>query len=365
MNNPLKIGTIAYAAHTGLGILAKQFYDNNVITDVVIVSHTSQGVKPGFYPENTYIIDCRFNQPTQVKINPDHDPFIQNHGKYILNYLENLDILFLFETSFFSNIWYILKHMKNRPKIVMMPMYESTCYQWNDTLQIYPDLLICPSALDYNFYKHLGWFNKDGRDIKSCQINVPVSVDWKERSVAKTFVHNAGNGSYADRNGTISLIKAIPLIKSPIKMRINSQINTLPEIKDSRVEVNTGTIDYSKLWSEGDVFVYPERFNALSLPLNEARAAGMYIIAGDRFPINKWIPKEGLIPVRDYNNINAGIHNIASANYNISCIAKKIDETYNKDISNYSRDGYKWSIGNSWNTLKPQYTGVLEGLLNE
>ena len=326
MNNPLKIGTIAYAAHTGLGILAKQFYDNNVITDVVIVSHTSQGVKPGFYPENTYIIDCRFDQPTQVKINPDHDPFIQNHGKYILNYLENLDILFLFETSFFSNIWYILKYMKNRPKIVMMPMYESTCYQWNDTLQIYPDLLICPSALDYNFYKHLGWFNKDGRDIKSCQINVPVSVDWKERSVAKTFVHNAGNGSYADRNGTI---------------------------------------DYSKLWSEGDVFVYPERFNALSLPLNEARAAGMYIIAGDRFPINKWIPKEGLIPVRDYNNINAGVHNIASANYNISCIAKKIDETYNKDISNYSRDGYKWSIGNSWNTLKPQYTDVLEGLLNE
>ena len=50
MNNPLKIGTIAYAAHTGLGILAKSFYDNNIITDVLLCPHQTQGVISNFYP---------------------------------------------------------------------------------------------------------------------------------------------------------------------------------------------------------------------------------------------------------------------------------------------------------------------------
>ncbi|MAF36925.1 hypothetical protein CL622_07445 [archaeon] len=361
MNNPLKIGTIAYAAHTGLGILAKSFYDNNIITDVLLCPHQAQGVVSNFYPKKSLIIDTPFDPPQIRTFDNINNSFIKNKDQF-LTFCENIDVLFLFETSFWTGAWYLLKQMKNRPKIILMPMYESTPLFWNKVLDIFPDLLLCPSKLDYNFYKHHKW--QDFGAKMEC-INVPVEVPWKKRERALHFIHNAGNDSYNDRNGTALLIEAIPLIKSPIKLTINTQNNTKYKdlVNDVRVTVNTGTRNYEDLWVDGDVFVFPENLNALSLPLQEARAAGMYIIAGDRFPINKWLPIEGLIPVKEYKNINLGQGNIAYAKYTPHDLAKKIDNIYNTDISQYSLDGLTYAQENSWESLYPKYINYIKSIL--
>jgi len=371
----IKVGTIAYAAHSGLGILAKDFYDNEIINKVILCPHSTQGVNSGFYPKESTIIDLQFNPPGS---RPD---FLSDkvHMDILEEFFKEIDVLFLFETIFWRNAWHRLSTMKNRPKIILMPMYESTPFKFNEELNIYPDMLLCSSKLDYNFYKHHKWHEK-GVDIRL--INVPVSIPWKQRTKAIHFVHNGGNGSYADRNGTALLTKAIPYIKSPIKLTINSQISdhqitsTIQQYQAQLKEFhkttttpmeinfnNNKTIDYEDLWSSGDVFVFPERFNALSLPLQEARAAGMYVIAGNRFPINKWLPLEGLIPVTGYKNVYAADGVVASAQYQPQDLANKIDKVYNTDITQYSKDGLKYAEKNSWKCLRPKYKEHIQSVL--
>ena len=360
-NDKIKIGTIGYAAHTGLGILAKSFYDNNIITDVLLCPHQSQGIITDFYNKKFPSIDVPFDPPQINNFVKDNNLFLQQKETFLL-FCKKIDVLFLFETSFWMGVWHLLKEMEDRPKIVLMPMYESTPLYWNQSLNIFPDLLLCPSKLDFNFYKHHTW--QDYGVNMEC-INVPVEVPWNQRKKAIHFVHNAGNDSYNDRNGTLLLINSLPYIKSPIKLTINTQNNSRYKdlVNDPRVTVNTGTRKYEDLWTSGDVFVFPENLNALSLPLQEARAAGMYIIAGNRFPINKWIPTEGLIPVKKYKNINLGQGNIAYAEYEPKELAKKIDQVYNTDITEYSLQGLEYAKENSWHNLRSKYISSIKNII--
>ena len=117
MNNTLKIGTIAYAAHTGLGILAKSFYDNNIITDALLCPHQAQGVISNFYPKKFPVIDVPFDPPQIQTFGNANNSFIKNKDRF-LTFCKNIDVLCLFETSFWTGAWYLLKHMKNRPKII-------------------------------------------------------------------------------------------------------------------------------------------------------------------------------------------------------------------------------------------------------
>ncbi len=127
------------------------------------------------------------------------------------------------------------------------------------------------------------------------------------------------------------------------------------------VEFRRGIFPADTLWTEGDVFVFPEKFNGLSLPLQEARAAGMLVVSTDRFPINTWLPKEPLIQVSDTRMTRLGGHltEFDEAIVDPRDIAAKIDEWYGRDISEYSEQGRMWAARNSWEILKPKYMEIL------
>jgi glycosyltransferase involved in cell wall biosynthesis len=172
------------------------------------------------------------------------------------------------------------------------------------------------------------------------------------------FVHNAGNGGLGGRNGTRELIEAMKHVISPIKLIIRSQV-LIQDVDDPRIEIRVGT--FEDIWSEGDVFIFPEKFNGLSLPLQEAFASGMLVIAGDRFPINDWLPKEPLIPVDSYVKERIAVE-FDSARYTPSAIAAQIDRFYDKNISNYSELGRKFANKYSWKNLRAKYETVLSPL---
>jgi len=121
------------------------------------------------------------------------------------------------------------------------------------------------------------------------------------------------------------------------------------EYTDSRIEYRIG--DCQDLWSEGDVFVFPEKFNGLSLPLQEAFASGMAVITTDRFPNDTYLPKDLLIPVRQFKKERISVE-FDSAIINPVDIASVIDKVYNTDIISYSLLGKKFNEQNSWTQLK-------------
>lgn len=302
-------GSIVLATEQGLGYLAKDFYDNGIIDKVSIHKHSSRTNHYEWYP---------------------------GHVSYD-ELLDTCDTLLFFETPF---DWSIIPKARERGiKTILMVMYECT----RNPLPYQPDEIWSPSLLDQQYYP------------ESKLVQVPVNVKHAIRSKAHTFVHNAGNGGLGGRNGTKELLEAIKHVKSPIKLIVRSQI-PIKQVDDPRIEYRIGNFD--DIWSEGDVFVFPEKFNGLSLPLQEAFASGMAVMAGDRFPINTWLPKEMLIPVAGYHKERIAVE-FDCAEFDPIEIAKKIDEWYGRDITHLSLLGKEFGERNSWKTLKETYKKLM------
>ena len=326
----MNVGTIAYSVESGLGLLAKAFVDAGLINRVLPVRHPHYT-----HCEGMYSPDLLYQDPER--------------------FLAGLDVLWLFENAFRWNVAQRAKQLGI--PIVIMPMYEYTPMP----LPVPADLVICPSLLDLQYY--------DGRDVPAVYLPVPVSIPWRLRTRARVWVHNAGHAGRGYRNGTPELLKAMRYVKSPIRLllrgqpddsKINVLFNSVPN--DPRIQVTKAHVPWHQLWTEGDVFIFPEKFNGLSLPLQEARACGMLVMASNRFPINTWLPPEPLIPVDHYERDHIAV-DITRAVITPQEIARTIDAWYDRDITGYSLSGRDWALSMNWDTLKPRYVDALENLL--
>lgn len=311
-----KVGAVVLATDQGLGYLAKAFYDHGLVDKVWIKRHSTRENHVDWYKAGD-IVD------------------------YEYRLLDECTTILFFETPF---NWKLIPMARERGiKTVLMPMYECTHFPF----PYEPDLLLCPSALDFDSYP------EKNREL----VTVPVEVAWKKRERARVFIHNAGNGGLGGRNGTKELIEAMEYVRSDLTLIIRSQV-PLRATHDPRIKVEVGTIPAEKLWSHGDVFIFPEKFNGLSLPLQEAYAAGMLVMAGNRYPMNTWLPNEPLIPVARYSTERIAVP-FESAHYAPESIAACMDAWYDKDISAYSEGGRAWAEKNSWNSLKETYRVAL------
>jgi len=194
--------------------------------------------------------------------------------------------------------------------------------------------------------------------MKIIQVTVPVDItklNPRIRKRAEIYVHNAGNGGLGGRNGTKELLEALQYVKSPIKLILRSQV-PLKVPNDPRIDYRQGTFD--NIWDEGDVFVFPEKFNGLSLPIQEAFASGMVVMSTDRYPFNTWLPKEPLIPVDNYKKEKIACE-FDSAVLSPKTIANTIDSFYGRDIVELSTRGITWGQENSWQNLKEKYKTLM------
>ena len=312
------IGAIVVATDQGLGYLAKDFYDNGVIDKVLIHKHSSRKTHHEWYGE-----DGRMYSRDNVDW-----------------FFKGLDTVLYFEEAF---EWKLIPMARNRGiKNVFMPMYECT----RQPFPYEPDVILCPSELDMEYFK----------DKDPILVTVPVDTQHAERTKAKVFVHNAGNGGLGGRNGTRELLEAMKYVKSPLELIIRAQEGRY-KTSDKRITLESGTIPKEDLYKKGDVFIFPEKFNGLSLPLQEAYASGMLVMATDRFPINTWLPKQPLISVKGYKKETIAVE-FDSAIIDPKDIAKIMDKWYNKDISEYSEMGRRWGLKNNWKALKNDYLKI-------
>lgn len=311
------VGSIIRADNSGLGTLAREFYDNGIINKVII------------YPNNVYhSFNERFKN-SKIGLTDENIKWL----------LKDLDILFCFETPF---KWQIVAEAKKRGiKTILMPMHEGL----QENLPIKFDLYVCPSELEMRL------------DIEP-KIFLPVPVNtkrikWKLREKAKVFIHNSGHGGIAGRNGTWELLEAMKYVKSDIKLIIRSQFHEFKS-DDKRIECKyENKKDYWDLWDEGDVFIFPEKFNGLSLPVQEAYASGMCVITTDKEAFS-FLPKQPLLKPEKFIKMMIA-RQIDCAVHNAKDIAKKIDEIANTDITEYSLAGKKWAEQNNWDKLKSKY----------
>lgn len=339
------VGSVCLSTPQGLGYLTRDFFRNGLIDEVLIQSHGTKQDNPEWFEKKKCDLTIRTNWPYSVDLAIEEKDVVSN-------FLNKIDLLLVFETYF--NLEIISMAKKKNVKIVYFPMYEITPYP------VYADAFCATSDLDYDYYTKL-YAGKT--KVKRLNIPVPKEISWKKRETAKVFIHNTGNGGTFGRNGTQELLNSLQFVKSPIKLIVRSQSLTFKS-DDPRVEIVSESVPFEKLWTEGDVFIFPEKFNGLSLPIQEAFSSGMSIMCGNRFPMNNWLPQELLIPIDHYETKNITNVKFKSAIFSEKNIAKTIDLWYNKDISTFSELGKDWGERNSWGNLIPQYRNFFGEVLN-
>lgn len=328
----MHIGSVVFNTRQGIGWLPKWFFDNGIIQEVMIFRHGSRKQYPEWYPEGTIELVGR--------------PF---NGPVVAEFLRKIDVLLQFETPF--DWTFIDLCRKCGVKTVLVPMYECT----PKVMPAKFDKIICPSLLDCEYFPNSPFL----------QIPCPP-VKWEQRTVAKKFLHSAGNIGLRNHKGTDLLLEAMRYVKSNIDLTVRAQDSSglnkiIREIRgigtDKRITFDVKDYAWNDLYQGFDVLIAPERRNGLSLPLMEGRGSGMLVVTSDIFPHNTWLPKEPLISVESYIDaqIGASYFEHKEAVISLQEIAKKIDELNGTDITQYSLDGKQWAEENSWNNLRDKW----------
>ena len=339
----MKVGSICYATSQGLGHLAKSFFDAGIINEVMVFKHP-HGDRPSrmdWYPKGTIELKYR--------------PFI---GEKIERFLDDIDIMLFFETPF---DWNFPQRCHERGvKTAIIPMYE--WFLQHPTHQF--DLFLNPSLLDQYYFPH------------GTYIPIPVEehVEWDFRKTAKKFLHNAGNIGSRNHKGTQELLRAMQYVKSPIELSIRCQdkegllrlIESAPGVQhDDRIQFIFNEIPRELLFKDHDVYIAPEKYNGLSLPLQEAFASGLMVMTTNRFPTNQWLPSEPLIPPSGSRKAQTmrGHLEFEETIVDPQKIAEVIDQWYGEDIKKFSLLGREYREENSWKNLRERYLDALENLL--
>ena len=336
----MRIGMVAYATKQGLGYLAKSFYDAGIVDEVILIYHGRNTTYPEWYQNRAVSI-------TRLPI----------RGKAVNDLLGRVDLMLFFETAF---DWSFLKVCKARGvKTICMPMHEWFPVNCKNAFDGY----LCPSLLDVDYFPGSPLFQP------------PVDPStWKLRITAKRFLHNAGNVGHRNHKGTLELLKATEYIESDLTVTIRCQnqekfnrlVQQVPEVESNpAVTIERGEIPYADLHKDYDAVVIPEKFNGLSLPLQEAYAAGMLVITTARYPANTWLPTEPLIPVESYHQaaITDNYLTFQEAVVNPREIAKTMDAWYDRDITGYSQKAKRWAEVNSWVAKKDTCLKLLGSFL--
>jgi len=322
----MRVGSIVFATEQGLGYLAKDFYDAGIVTDVAVVVHQSRRTMP-WYPAAVHA-------------------YRRDLMRAGMDLVDCVDALLFFETPF---DWSLIDYAARQGKpTALMFMHECT----PEVLPAKPTLLLAPSNIELPAYPST-----------KCQVPAPAWAKWRPRFWAEQFVHNAGHGGLRGRNGTKELLQAWALLKTDARLLLRVQDASILDGCNvpKNVEVRVGTAaTREELYATGDVFIFPEKFCGLSLPLQEAHASGMAIMALKRRSLN-WLPQEPLLPVAYANiqRLSSSMTPFVESVIDPQALADHIDKWYCSDIEALSLAGKAWAEANSWDVHKDFYKAVL------
>lgn len=351
----MRIGLIARADNTGLGMLSWEFYENlrEYMEKILIVD-------PGSFKQ----FPERFNQSMDDVVHIGSLDEIK-----VEKFLEGLDIVLTIETPYSWSAFSMAKQMG--VKSVLIPMFEGN----SKPLDYYPDLIACPCDIDYQSFDNdringfiendEKWYPKFDMEI----INLPVNrkrLPFKKRERAITFVHNVGHAGLHGRTGTKDLIEAFKLVENPnIKLIIHSQVNIVEKIDDPRIQLRIGNVkNYWDLWQEGDVFILPVKFEMISMPVQEALSVGMPVLTTNFKPFSDWLPPHWLIDNYEDRMVKLHQRDIKYADHDVERIAKKIEEWAEKPIEQNSLIADQLAQEISWEAMKPKWENLLNNLVS-
>jgi glycosyltransferase involved in cell wall biosynthesis len=340
----MRIGLIARADSTGLGIQSKEFFDH-IPCKALVIDMTNMSDSPIIKPNPDKFPGCTvYKMPKGFRLTggiPEH---------ILKEFIRDIDILFTMETAYDYNVYKLCR--KRGIKTILQLNYEFLDFP-NDQIP-QPDLFAAPSK----------WY-WDG--IPEPKVFLPFPVDTTKFQVTrkpKTFVHIAGRPAYNDRNGTNTIAESLRYLRSNPEIIIHSQQPINFRIRNRNLRVSLTTNNKPNYWENygGGVLILPRKFGGQSLPMNEALASGMPIITTAISPNDKWLPEEWMV-----KSFAQGVLHCKKKCTMFEAdprrLAQKIDQFCEQDFYEQAvQKAIDLGKSISWDTLLPKYHETFNNL---
>lgn len=342
MTSPLRIGVLARAEDRGLGIQTWEAFRHLPDAKALVVD---VGPLSDFPPH----FDRFEHQPVVKFID---GVFIDR--EFISWWLGSIDVLYAAET--FYDKWIIHECRRKgvatvlhtNPELHHVDEAELVTVTWlptpwrRDEVEVASgptQLVPYPVALDRFAY-----------------LDTPTMRDLR-RIGAPKVLHVAGHAAYQDRNGTRLLAAATPMISPPISVWVSSQ--------DEHVALGAGAtrvpaaLDYWRLYELADILVMPRRFGGLCLPIQEAMAAGMAVVALDTEPHDWYGCADIEALVSSEFMTGSGVVDVhttsprAIADAVLACAAPS-------ELARRQARSRRWAEAHSWDALLPVWLTQLD-----
>lgn len=341
-SKPPEVGVIGWASTQGIAHIARDLVMQNVAHRVLLVRHPMYANDPARYVPG-------------ISFSP---------GNW-QEFVEGLDVLVVVEA--YLGQGHVVKEAARRGvKVVVIPMYE---YSPNPFPE-HTDLYLCLSGHDWKHY--------DGHP----RVTMPWPVDthrfpWRQRERASTWVHNMGHAQWQYGKGTPELLEAWDILWRRghtwrLTIRGQAEDRKVDQLFKQKgwgrpgargVDWEVGAaIPQEDLYSRHDAFVFVEKYNGLSLPIQEAFASGMLIMTtyrrNDGVLAHPWLPDAPLVPVRGYEKVSIA-REFERAIIDPTDVADMVERWYGQDITALSQKGRDWAQLNSWDTLRQPWQDLM------
>lgn len=344
-----RISAIVRADCGGLGTLSRMFHDYLGFHRTLSISRHTQEHHPNWFHNNREV-----GAPGISEAN----------ARWLC---EGADVVLSFETWYGDIVPRVARTLGVRTTLV--PMYE--CCPTDSAELRHTDLAICPTRLDLEEARQRTPGLAGARKMR---LSVPVDtgrIAFRRRRRARVFLHHMGHGGLGGRNGTAEVIAAWQHVRSDARLVLRHQAPLPPKPpRDDRISIESMSPEnYWKLWTaRGDVYLHPTRWDALSLPIHEALAAGMPVMVTRFWPHCDEIDgKRGYLPQSSQALAISPARlarrricrEITSHETTPEAIAAAVDRWFDAEIEAASDDARAYTQRYSWQRLGPRWRAVL------
>lgn len=342
----MKLGLIARADHRGLSIQTSEYHR-------------------WLQPVRTMIIDCPSQKPL-----PFHPEQFPGDGVSIVHglptpddfakWLPGLDVVLTAECPYHFSLYTLAEQLGIKTVLAVNPEF---CDHIRKPNLPRPSLFACPTKWMW-----------ERIPAPKIYLPVPVATDrFTPRTASKAFhfAHVVGRPAIHDRAGTADLLLALESVRADVVITMTSQqpgyvqslisANNIHLPDNVRLRIADGDVEnYWELYAGQDVLLAPRRFGGMSLPMQEACAAGMPVISTAVSPNTDWLPPDWLVPATHAGQFMA--HTMVDLwTVDHLALAAKIDEMAGNSL--FYREAAERALtiakSLSWEQLRPLYEKVL------
>jgi hypothetical protein len=205
--------------------------------------------------------------------------------------------------------------------------------------------------------------------VMPCPMDPPG--DWEPRTGVRRLLHVTSSAAH-DRNGTVSLLAALPYLRAAEVEVLVHQPDTPGLVDPSRLAVPSGVTvrtsnepvdDLADLYRWADMLVLPRRYAGLCLPAQEAMGHGCLVAMPNVEPQMRWpivaLPATAE-SARRFRSFRVPVCSVPPRQ-----LARVLDGWISATaapVTLASRTGRAWVEENAWSRWAPVWLDSLEGL---